>query len=54
MSLRQRKIRQRMYGAGFVCMALLVLLLIPEEGFAAMLLGAWGLYCIFAKRIWVR
>ena len=51
---RQRRTKQRMYGAGFVCLALLVFILIPEEGFAATLIGIWGAYCILTKRIWVK
>ena len=49
-----RRIKQRCYGIGFILMAILAILLIPEEGFAATLIGLWGLYCIFAKRIWVK
>lgn len=48
------KQRQRLYGLGFICMAALVFLLIPQEGFAATILAIWGVYCLFAKRIWVR
>ena len=48
------RIRQRMYGAGFICMALLGAILIPEEGFAETLIAIWGIYCLFAKRIWVK
>lgn len=51
---RERRIKQRLYGAGFICMALLAFMLIPEEGFAATILAIWGLYCLIAKRIWVK
>ena len=48
------RIRQRMYGLGFICMAALAFLIIPEEGFAATILAIWGVYCLAAKKIWVK
>lgn len=53
-SKAQRRMQQRLYGLGFICMAALAVVLIPEEGFAATILAVWGVYCLFAKRIWVK
>ena len=55
MSTRKiKRIKQRCYGAAFICMSLLAVILIPEEGFAATLLAIWGVYCLVTKKIWVK